>query len=113
MESLGYVLLYFTRSSLPWQGLEAKPQEQKKKLILEKKRATTIEELCEGLPKEFSNYFDHVRSLRFKDKPKYAYLRKLFRNLFLREGYEYDQIFDWTELKFLMAILSSHSAPTG
>ena len=28
----------------------------------------------------------YVRSLRFDDKPDYAYLRKLFRDLFVREG---------------------------
>ncbi|OCK78088.1 kinase-like protein [Lepidopterella palustris CBS 459.81] len=112
MESLGYVLLYFIHGSLPWQGLEAETQEQRDEFILEKKRAITIKELCGGLSKEFLNYFNHVRSLRFKDKPKYAYLRKLFRDLFLREGYKYDNVFDWTELKFLMAIQSSPSGQT-
>jgi hypothetical protein len=29
MESLGYVLLYFLRDRLPWQGLEAETKEQK------------------------------------------------------------------------------------
>lgn len=33
--------------------------------------------------------------------PNYVYLRLLFRNLFRRKGYEYDYIFDWTEIKFL------------
>lgn len=28
----------------------------------------------------------YVRSLRFDDKPDYSYLRKLFRDLFVREG---------------------------
>jgi casein kinase I family protein HRR25 len=40
-----------------------------------------------------------ARSLRFDDKPDYPYLRKLFRDLFIREGYQYDYAFDWTVYK--------------
>ena len=113
MESLGYVILYFIRGSLPWQGLKATSEKRKDKLALEKKKALSIEDLCDGHPKEFAEYFNHVRSLRFKDKPNYAYLRNIFRNLFIREGFEYDNVFDWTVLKFLMALDDSHSASTG
>lgn len=112
MESLGYLILYFIQGSLPWQGLKAKIWKQKDKLILEKKKVTGTKDLCDGLPKEFTNYFNHVRSLQFKDKPNYSYLRKIFRNLFVREGFKYDNVFDWTVLKFLAALDPSHSAPT-
>ncbi len=44
---------------------------------------------------EFSTYLNYTRSLRFDDMPDYAYLRKLFRDLFIREGYEFDCVFDW------------------
>ena len=42
--------------------------------------------LCKGFPSEFVIYFQYCRSLRFDDKPDYSYLRKLFRDLFQREG---------------------------
>lgn len=42
--------------------------------------------LCKGFPPEFVTYFQVCRSLRFEDKPDYSYLRKLFRDLFIREG---------------------------
>lgn len=48
--------------------------------------ATPIEVLCKGFPMEFTTYFQYCRSLRFDDKPDYSYLRKLFRDLFAREG---------------------------
>lgn len=41
------------------------------------------------------------RSLRFDDKPDYSYLRQLFRNLFHRQGFSYDYVFDWNMLKFV------------
>lgn len=96
LESLGYVLMYFNRGSLPWQGLKAQTKKQKYERISEKKMATSIESLCKGYPGEFATYLNFARSLRFDDKPDYSYLRQLFRNLFHRDGYVYDYIFDWT-----------------
>lgn len=58
--------------------------------------ATPIEALCKGFPSEFATYLNYTRSLRFEDKPDYAYLKKLFRDLFVREGYQMDYVFDWT-----------------
>ena len=46
LESLGYVLMYFNKGSLPWQGLKAATKRQKYERISEKKMSTPIEELC-------------------------------------------------------------------
>jgi len=100
LESLGYVLMYFLRGSLPWQGLKAHTKKMKYEKISDKKMTTPIEILCKGFPPEFVSYFQVVRSLRFEDKPDYSFLRKLFRDLFIREGYQYDYVFDWTILKY-------------
>lgn len=50
---------------------------------------------------EFATYLNFCRSLRFDDKPDYSYLRQLFRNLFHRQGFSYDYVFDWNMLKFV------------
>ena len=96
LEALGYVFLYFLRGSLPWQGLRAANKKQKYDKISQKKLTIPIETLCEGYPDEFCTYLNYVRSLRFDDKPDYPYLRKLFRDIYAHEGYEYDHAFDWT-----------------
>uniref|UniRef100_A0A4W5QE37 Non-specific serine/threonine protein kinase n=1 Tax=Hucho hucho TaxID=62062 RepID=A0A4W5QE37_9TELE len=101
MESLGYVLMYFNLGSLPWQGLKAATKRQKYERISEKKMSTPIEVLCKGYPSEFATYLNFCRSLRFDDKPDYSYLRQLFRNLFHRQGFSYDYVFDWNMLKFV------------
>ncbi|KAM7252174.1 hypothetical protein ACFE04_024057 [Oxalis oulophora] len=44
LESLGYVLLYFLRGSLPWQDLKAATKKQKYDKICEKKVSTSIGE---------------------------------------------------------------------
>lgn len=100
LESLGYVLMYFLRGSLPWQGLKAGTKKQKYERISEKKMSTSIETLCKAYPSEFSSYFHYCRSLRFDDKPDYAYLKRIFRDLFIREGFQFDYVFDWTILKY-------------
>jgi len=55
--------------------------------------------LTKGYPIEFTTYFQYCRALRFDDKPDYSYMRKVFRDLFTREGYHWDYVFDWTVLK--------------
>ena len=50
LESLGYVMMYFCRGSLPWQGLKAATKKQKYDRIMEKKMTTSTEVLCRGFP---------------------------------------------------------------
>ncbi|KAI7985034.1 Casein kinase 1-like protein 2 [Camellia lanceoleosa] len=107
LESLGYVLMYFLRGSLPWQGLKAGTKKQKYEKISEKKVSTSIEALCRGYPTEFASYFHYCRSLRFDDKPDYAYLKRIFRDLFIREGFQFDYVFDWTILKYQQSQLAN------
>jgi len=99
MESMGYVLMYFNRGSLPWQGLKAATKKQKYEKISEKKMSTPVEVLCKGFPAEFAMYLNYCRGLRFEEQPDYMYLRQLFRILFRTLNHQYDYTFDWTMLK--------------
>ena len=74
IESLGFVLMYFLRGSLPWQGLKATTKKQKYQRILERKQATHPDQLCRGFPPEFRDYFAHCLSLGFEDRPDYRYV---------------------------------------
>ncbi|XP_071675747.1 uncharacterized protein [Lolium perenne] len=124
LESIGYMLLYFLTGSLPWQGIEAGNHRQTHEMIKDMKIATSPEvtslcqgplskllgcrfsqpcpllpvnfqELCLGHPTEFASYLNYCRSLGFEDKPDYMYLKKMFRDLFIRQGYQYDYVYDW------------------
>jgi serine/threonine protein kinase len=96
LESLGFVLMYFLRGTLPWQGLKAKTKKEKYDKITEKKISTSIDALCRGYPDEFLTYLNYCRALRFDDKPDYNYLRRLFRSLFRKNGFRFDYVYDWT-----------------
>ena len=70
---------------------------------------TPIEVLCKGLPRtqiyiikkiitlkvEFTTYLTYCHSIRFEDKPDYSFLRKMFKELYIKENYEVDYQFDW------------------
>jgi casein kinase 1 len=92
--------MYFNRGSLPWQGLKAIGKKEKYEKIMEKKMSTPIETLCKHFPSEFVTYLGYCRGLRFEDRPDYAYLRRLMKDLFCREQIQYDFIFDWTVLNY-------------
>ncbi|KAL9077323.1 MAG: hypothetical protein Q9157_003390 [Trypethelium eluteriae] len=104
MESLGYVLVYLLQGRLPWQGLKVDSSKQKEQCILQRKQSPAEHDLYADAPEEFKRYFDHVRSLKFEERPNYSYLRRLFQSLFRRQAFEYDHVFDWTVLKYLESV---------
>jgi casein kinase 1 len=99
MEALGYVWIYLLKGSLPWMGLKGNDQKHKYAKICEVKAKTKIEDLCKGFPNEFVQYFKEIKKLHFTDTPNYSYYRQMFRDLFIRLGYVYDEVYDWTPQK--------------
>jgi len=95
LEAIGYVLMYFGRGSLPWQGLKGATKEERYKRIHEKKEAVAPEVLGKHLPPEFAIYLNYCRNLGFEDRPNYAFPRMVLRDLFNRERFEMDLEFDW------------------
>jgi len=88
-------MMYFLRGSLPWQNLKANNKKDKYEKIMEKKLNTSIETLCKGFPSEFNTYLAYTRNIRFDEKPDYAYLRTLLKDLFAKSGFETDYVYDW------------------
>ena len=118
MESLGYMILYFLKGRLPWYTGKRKPtqprgkrmskqhtktrelKQQAYRLTMDRKAGISLDELCSDTPEEIRKYMEHVRSLNFEDNPNYSRLRRMFRDLFVRRGFKYDSVFDWTVLKY-------------
>lgn len=50
VESCMYMLIYFLKGRLPWQGLKAATKKAKFDKIMEAKMATSVDALCQGTP---------------------------------------------------------------
>jgi serine/threonine protein kinase len=98
LESLGYMLMYFNKGKLPWQGLKARTKQEKYDMIGKTKRETPIEVLCKNFPDEFCQYMKYCARLQFEEEPNYFYLKNLFYNLVQSSGYKCDWVFDWDDL---------------
>ena len=95
LESIGYVLMYFLKGRLPWQGMVNKNKEQRYLKIMETKRDTTPEELCKGFPAEFERYISYTRNLQYEQDPDYEMLKNLFLKVLRNERYTLDYYYDW------------------
>lgn len=98
LESLLYLMVYFMKGCLPWQGLPGRTREEKYEIIKQRKISTTPRALCANMPIEFVYFLDHVRSLEFKEKPNYKYLRSLLTTLFDSNSYHMDYLYDWVKV---------------
>ena len=96
LESVGYVLMYFLRGSLPWQGMPGKNKDDRYKKILQKKMDTSPYDLCVGFPEEFEKYIEYTRKMEYTEQPAYDNLRESFRKILEREEEDFDYIYDWS-----------------
>ena len=96
LESAGYVLMYFLRGSLPWQGIPGKNKDERYKKILQKKMETTAEELCKEFPKEFELYIEYTRGMEYEEEPDYDKLREYFMKVLEKKNEVFDYIYIWS-----------------
>lgn len=95
IEAFAYMIIYFLKGSLPWQGLKAKSTKEKYEKIKEMKCKTSIVELCKNLPRQVSELLIYSRELKFKDKPDYSYIKKLIKSIADKENISLHDDYDW------------------
>ena len=99
LDSVGYIIMYFIRGSLPWQGLKVNKKEDRYKKICDKKKSTTAKDLCCGFPVEFEHFVSYTRNLEFTQVPDYNYLRNLLKRVIKKNGDTIDFFYDWCSQK--------------
>ena len=96
IEALGYMLIYFLKGTLPWQGMVLKDPKRKYDKIKQLKYDIKLDVLCEGQPVELAKFIQYARDMKFEDKPDYNYLRGLLRKAAEKNGLQFDSSkFDW------------------
>ena len=96
LESLVYMLLFFLRGSLPWQGVPGMTKGDKYKKIYYMKKNIGAEKLFENLPNEYKEIYLYVKQLEFEQDPDYNYCRKLLINVIEKNcGESNDNFFTW------------------
>lgn len=109
LESIAYVLIYFFKGSLPWQGLKIIEKEEKYKKIKEIKEKLTPYELCDGLPIEFAKFLEYSQNLQFDEEPNYKYVIDMFKQLYKSKEYENNYLYDWVTVKNNARVLKDAS----
>lgn len=94
LESIAYILIYMFKGKLPWQGVKHKDKKERYRIIGEKKKNITAEELCKNMPKEFCVFLKYIRNMDFDEKPHYSALKKMFTNLYESRQYK-NQKLEW------------------
>ncbi|CAF0745169.1 unnamed protein product [Didymodactylos carnosus] len=112
LESLGYMLIYFTGLQLPWEvddnirhqrstlGDSNDTSEQACRAMriakLKYKMMKNIDDLCSELPDNFKIYFQKIFKLSHNQRPNYMYLRQLFSDTITEElNEDVDWSYDW------------------
>ena len=99
LESIGYMIIYFMRGKLPWQGVTGNKKMERYLKIYKMKKNVTPEDLCKSLPKEMTEFMRYVKHLEFEQDPNYNYLRGLFNSILRKiTGTNDKLIFSWIKL---------------
>ncbi|CAK0882208.1 unnamed protein product [Prorocentrum cordatum] len=95
LECVGYLLVWFLKGRLPWQGLDAISSEERMTKIAAAKAGIAAATLCGGLPREIEAYVTYCRGLGFEERPDYRRLRSLLRAAVGHEGVPRTLRLDW------------------
>ncbi|ODN93513.1 hypothetical protein L198_05378 [Cryptococcus wingfieldii CBS 7118] len=89
MESAGYMAVNFLKG---WHGDSSRNSHS---TMGSAEKDTSLDDLCKDVPQEFITYLAYCRSLEYTQQPDYDYCRRLFQQVFEREGFRDDGVYDW------------------
>ena len=96
LESVAYMSFYLAKGVLPWQCSRKMTTGSKWQSIFQVKSNCKVDDLCVDCPKEFGVFLTYTRSLRFEEKPDYAFCQSLFDLVISREQLQINRV-DWID----------------
>jgi serine/threonine protein kinase len=75
--SVGYMLIYFVKGKLPWQGLKKDSQVDHLENIGDVKMCMSLDKLCKNVPICLKEYLKYCINLKFDEEPDYDKLLSL------------------------------------
>jgi len=98
--SLGYLLIYLYKGSLPWEFQMEEFNYSIYKKILYLKSTNSNGTLFNNLPREFAEYINYNNNLKFEQDPDYKYLHSLFNKILFRLKFDFQNMsFSWITSK--------------
>ena len=99
LESIAYMIIYFMRGKLPWQGVTGNKKMERYLKIYKMKKNVTPEDLCKSLPKQMTEFMRYIKQLDFEQEPNYKFLRNLFNSILKKRNEANDLLlFSWIKL---------------
>ena len=96
LESIGYMLIYFMKGTLPWMKIRIANKKELYLKLSKFKKEYEPEKLCANLPEEFVDYVKYVKNLEFEENPDYSYLKSLFEKMIQKKEYDDKNLyFSW------------------
>lgn len=96
LECLGYNLIYWLTSDLPWSKTSDPEAVHKKKCRYMQNLKPFLEYSFNfEYPRFLYDYFAYLQNLGFEDKPDYKYIKTLFKNALTEYGYKDNLLLDF------------------
>ena len=98
--SLGYMIIYLLKRNLPWTSNCTNLNKGNYQQLIYLKETNGCNKLFEKIPKEFEEYINYTRNLKFEENPNYLYLHSLFNKILFKLNVNYNRInFSWINSK--------------
>jgi len=96
--SIFFVLIYFFKGSLPWQGIHHDDQKKKFELILKKKQRCG-KELVEGIwaAEQFWEIYEYILKLKFEEEPDYDHIKRILDKIKDKYCFPLKNKFEWEQ----------------
>ena len=94
-ESIAYILMYFIRGELPWDGWKTTQSDQFYKDVQNKKESILETQFGKEMPEIIKDFLKYCRRLKYEEEPEYNQWIQSFKNQRIKHNFNWDYNYDW------------------